>query len=338
VIESRTQLRLFLHLATSLSFGRTSEECHVSPATLTRRIQRLESDLGCRLFDRGPRGVALTQEGRHFLGYAQRALDLWEQYQRDGGTGPALAGRISIYASVTACQALLPSLLARFRALHPQVHLDLQTGDAASAIARLEEGAADVAVAALPARIPETVVSREIGRTPLRFVGAANCEHDGWTDGPFVLPRHGLARTAADRWLRSHGLHPEIAAEVDGHEALLTLVTVGCGVGIVPELVLECSPLRDQVRVLAADPGPEGFRIGLCVRRADLRRPLVAALWAASSGLTDGPWVGTPRGGDRQGGWDEGARQHRPSLQGMPKPSAPVSCSRDVMSSCTETV
>ncbi|GLW46888.1 hypothetical protein Stsp02_25500 [Streptomyces sp. NBRC 14336] len=41
--------------------------------------------------------------------------------------------------------------------------------------------------------------------------------------------------------------------------------------------------MRDRLAVLPADPAPEDFPIGLCVRRADLRRPLVAALWS----LTD---------------------------------------------------
>lgn len=50
--------------------------------------------------------------------------------------------------------------------------------------------------------------------------------------------------------------------------------------GVVPRLVLEHSAVRDRPAVVPADPPPEQFPIGLCVRRADLRRPLVAALWS----------------------------------------------------------
>lgn len=74
--DDHRELRLFLHLAQTLNFGRTSLDCHVSPATLTRTVQRLESDLGHRLFERGPRGVALTAEGHRFREYAVRALEL----------------------------------------------------------------------------------------------------------------------------------------------------------------------------------------------------------------------------------------------------------------------
>jgi LysR family positive regulator for ilvC len=71
-----------------------------------------------------------------------------------------------------------------------------------------------------------------------------------------------------------------VACEPDGHEGLLTLVALGCGTGVVPRLVLEHSAVRDRLAVIPADPAPEPFDIGLCVRRADLRRPLVAALWS----------------------------------------------------------
>ncbi|WP_217544882.1 HTH-type transcriptional activator IlvY [Streptomyces sp. GbtcB6] len=275
-------LRLFLHLAQSLNFGRTSLDCHVSPATLTRTVQRLEAELGHRLFDRGPRGVSLTAEGQRFREYAVQALELWQSY-RDERPDPAeLTGKLAVFATVTACQALLPDLLAPFRTAHPQVRLDLRTGDAAAAMARLDEGEADVAVAGIPARLPEPLVGRTVTVTDLVLVTARDRPDPG-LDGPFVLPQRGLVREAADRWLRARGRPVDVACEPDGHEALLALVALGCGTGVVPRLVLEHSGVRDRIAVLPADPAPEPFPIGLCVRRSDLRRPLVAALWSLTA-------------------------------------------------------
>ncbi len=275
-------LRLFLHLAQSLNFGRTSLDCHVSPATLTRTVQRLEAELGHRLFDRGPRGVSLTAEGHRFREYAVQALELWQAY-RDERPDPAeLTGKLAVFATVTACQALLPDLLAPFRTAHPQVRLDLRTGDAAAALARLDEGEADLAVAGIPARLPEPLVGRTVTVTDLVLVTARDRPDPG-LDGPFVLPQRGLVREAADRWFRARGRPADLACEPDGHEALLALVALGCGTGVVPRLVLEHSAVRDRIAVLPADPAPEPFPIGLCVRRSDLRRPLVAALWSLTA-------------------------------------------------------
>jgi LysR family positive regulator for ilvC len=269
------ELELFLHLSRTLNYGRTSLECHVSAATLTRTIQRLESTVGAELLDRGPRGVALTAEGRRFATYAEQALELWTDY-RSGSAEPAgLTGELRIFATVTACQTLLPELLAPLRTAHPELRLDLRTGDAAAALARLAEGEVDAAVAGIPKRFPHTMVTRTVAVTDLLLVKARNSTA---ANGPYVVPAGGLVRAAAFRWFRKTGVKPTIAAEPDGHEALLALVALDCGIGVVPRLVLESSAVRDQLTELPADLEP--LTIGLCVRRADLHRPLVAALWA----------------------------------------------------------
>jgi LysR family positive regulator for ilvC len=273
------ELTVFLHLAGTLNYGRTSLECHLSPSTLTRMIQRLEARVGRPLFDRGPRGVALTVEGHRFRDYAQRALELWHDY-REAAPGPALTGSLTVFATVTACQTLLPGLLAPLRAGHPQVSIDLRTGDAAAALTRLDEGEVDVAVAGVPDRLPESLLSRTLATTDLVVVTAADAPGDP-LDGPFVLPRRGLVREAAERWFRRLGRRaPDVAAEPEGHEALLTLVALGYGTAMVPRLVLDTSAVRERLAVVPVEPAPAPFRIGMCVRRADLRRPLVATLWS----------------------------------------------------------
>jgi LysR family positive regulator for ilvC len=269
------ELELFLHLARTLNYGRTSLECHVSAATLTRTIQRLEARAGVRLLDRGPRGVVLTADGQRFTSYAEQALALWEDYRAGAGDTVDLSGDLRIFATVTACQALLPDLLAPLRAAHPQIRLDVRTGDAAAALARLDEGEVDAAVAGIPKRLPQTMVSRTVAVTDLVFVTAPGSE----PDGPFVVPARGLVREAAFRWFRKTGVKPVVAAEPDGHEALLALVALGCGVGIVPRLVLESSTTVDRLVELPVDPPLDPLTIGLCARRADLHRPLIAVLW-----------------------------------------------------------
>lgn len=157
MLGDHRDIRLFLHLAQTLNFGRTSLDCHVSPATLTRAIQRLEAELGQDLFDRTPHGVTLTVEGNRFRAYCLEALDRWQEYRQGRNDSPGLTGQLAVFATVTACQALLPALLAPLRAAHPQARIDLRTGDAAAALARLDEGEVDVAVAGVPSRLPEAI-------------------------------------------------------------------------------------------------------------------------------------------------------------------------------------
>jgi LysR family positive regulator for ilvC len=288
-------LRLFLHLSRTLHFLRTSRECHVSPSTLSRSIQRLEQETGRPLLERDRRTVRLTPEGARFADHARDTLDRWDRLRRDlgDGGGGALRGTISIFASATACQSFLPELLSGFRQRHPEIQIKLETGYAADALEMLEQGRVDVSVAALPRTVPRALVSRVLLHTPLVFVGPTKpCEVErlcaarplDWSALPVVLPAGGLAREAADRWFKRHRVTPPVYGEVPGSEAILALVSLGCGVGVVPRLVFDKSPLRadTNIRVLpvAQDSDDLGeFRVGVCTQRRKLASPIVRAFW-----------------------------------------------------------
>src|SRR5450432_1467098 len=286
-------LRLFLHLSRTLHFLRTSRECHVSPSTLSRSIQRLERDAGWSLLERDRRTVRLTPEGAQFAEHARDTLDRWERLRREwgGAGGDALRGTIAIFASATACQSFLPELLNGFRQRHPEITLKLETGYAADALEMLDQGRVDVTVAALPRTVPRALVSRVLLHTPLVFVApTAPCEVErrcaarplDWNGLPVVLPSGGLAREAADRWFKRHRATPHLYGEVPGSEAILALVSLGCGVGVVPRLVLDKSPLRTNVRVLPYGQGQDDlgeFRVGVATQRRKLTSPVVRAFW-----------------------------------------------------------
>jgi LysR family positive regulator for ilvC len=285
-------LRLFLHLSRTLHFLRTSRACHVSPSALSRTVQRLERQTGWPLLERDRRSVRLTPEGARFAAHARETLERWEALQRDlRGRRENLTGTIVLFASVTACQSFLPELLSEFRQRHPDIHIQLETGYAADALERLAEGEVDVSVAAIPSQVPRALVARVLLHTPLVFAAPrAACEVERlchsrpvpWAELPIVLPSSGQARESADRWFRRRRIQPRVYGELAGSEAILALVSLGCGVGIVPRIVLEESPLASKVRILDADDGhdPLGeFRVGVCTQRKKLASPLVQALW-----------------------------------------------------------
>jgi len=288
-------LRLFLHLSRSLRFLHTSRECHISPSALSRAIQRLEREVGCRLFERDRRTVRLTPEGTRLAAHARDVVDRWDQVRLElrgssGADGGTLRGTIALFASVTACQSFLPGILSGFRERFPDIHIRLETGYAVDALEMLAEGRVDVTVAALPARVPAPLTARVLLHTPLVFIAPASpCEVQRqvarrplpWAELPIVLPASGLARADADRWFRRKRIAPRIYSEVAGSEAILSLVSLGCGVGIVPRIVMDKSPLRTEVRALDVEPPIGEFRVGVCTQRRKLQSPLVRAFWDA---------------------------------------------------------
>lgn len=281
------KLKIFRHLARSLHFGRTSQACNITPSGLTRTIQRLEAEVGRQLLTRDRRSVSLTPAGIAFRDYAEEAIQRWNRLQSELAGDNTPAGEISLYCSVTAILSILPDIFSRFRRTYPEILIHLQTGDAAMAIGKLQNGEADVSIAALPEQIPEQLEFVEIATTPLLFIGPSrfpetvvrNGTGIDWRQTPVILAERGLSRHRAERWFSDKGIQPSIHSQVAGNEAIIAMVAMGCGVGVVPGLVLDKSPFKDQVDILETTPRLEPFRVGACTLARNRRNPAVRSFW-----------------------------------------------------------
>ena len=100
-----------------------------------------------------------------------------------------------------------------------------------------------------------------------------------WQTVPMILPERGIFREHFDAWLKQSNLSPTIYAQVGGNEAIVSMVSLGFGIGIVPSIVVENSPLADQVEMIVDQPNFKLIEIGFCVRKKRLQSPLVKALW-----------------------------------------------------------
>ena len=283
------ELKLFLHLAGSLHFGKTARACHISPSALSRTIRRLEEEVGHSLFDRDNRSVQLSTVGLRFRDFARETVGSWNQLIDSLRAGEQdLSGEITLFSSVTAAYSVLTDLFARFRSKYPKIHIKLQTGDAAHAIEYVQDGTADITVAAKPDRLAPGLLFRAITATPLVFISpVVECDVKALTDRlpiawhtvPMILAEQALSRKRVDVWFKGRGIRPNIYAEVAGHEAILSMVRLGCGVGVVPQLVLENSSLKNEVRILPVTPELEPYEVGLCAHRRRISSPVVLAFW-----------------------------------------------------------
>jgi LysR family positive regulator for ilvC len=102
---------------------------------------------------------------------------------------------------------------------------------------------------------------------------------------PLIVPQTGVARQRLDQWLRQQGLTPRISTEVSGNEALIAMVRLGAGIGIVPQLALERSPFRDDVEIVPNAPKLAPYVVGLCAGKRSLKRPAVQAMWQLAVSL-----------------------------------------------------
>ena len=288
-MSTHEDFKLFLHLADSLHFARSAKALHLSPSALTRAVQRIEHQLGYPLFQRSKRSVALTRAGELFRDHARSQQAAYARL-REALAAESLAptGELRIACTVTACHSILPKLLARCRARYPGIHLQLSTSDATRCLQSLESDEVDLAVIPEPDRPDSELRFLRLAHTELSFIAPASDEElaqrvklggSQWSGLRMILPRRGLERERFDAWLEPQVGRPEIYAEVDGNEAILAMVALGCGVGVVPELVRKDSPLRSRTQRVEVRRPPRGYHVSLCAKSRTLARSTVAALW-----------------------------------------------------------
>jgi len=285
-------LRLFLSLANTLHFAKSSQQMHVSPSTLSRSIARLEEQLGVLLFERDNRTVNLTKEGQRARETIETMVRAWQQLQTDlQQSGRVLQGKINLYCSVTASYSLLLPWLQKFRPLYPQIDVVVETGDAAYAIDKVHQDQADIVIAPKPDRLPPGLEFHTFTRSPLVLIrpeiecAVSTQAQDGasaWNEIPFIMPERGVIRQRVSAWFQAQHTSPNVYAQVSSHEATISMVALGFGVGVVPELALQTSPMREQVAVVPVATAIQDFEIGLCCLRRRLQNPLLQAFWQLS--------------------------------------------------------
>jgi DNA-binding transcriptional LysR family regulator len=240
-------LEVFREVARQGSFTAAAESLRYTQSAVSRQIAALESDTGSALFDRVPRGVLLTDEGRCLLEHAEAVLGRLDTARRDlTALRDVDAGRLRIGAFATAEAELVPRAMATFHERHPNVALSLAEGLTAGLISQLHQGELDVGLLSVP---------------PGRSLGTGGLELTHLLDDPILvaLPReHRLARRrtlrlaelSAEPWIAGwrnpedtllgtglpRGFEPQVHFVVPEWTAKLGLVAAGLGVTLVPGL------------------------------------------------------------------------------------------------------
>ncbi|NOH81563.1 HTH-type transcriptional activator IlvY [Vibrio sp. RE86] len=281
-------LQLFIHLCESQNFSKTAAAMHISPSALSRQIQKLEDEIDQTLFLRDNRSVELTPAAKKLLPVALKIISEWQSYNAQvQGHEEELQGEIRLFCSVTASYSHLPELLSDFRIQHPLIEFKLSTGDPAQAIEKVLADEVDIAISAMPDQLPARIEFETISEIPLSVIapsGVSNFAEElqkdqpDWSNIPFIVSESGTARERANAWFKAMKIKPNIYAQVSGHEAIVSMVALGCGVGIAPDVVINNSPVKEKIqRLKVASVKP--FKLGVCCKRSQLDNPLVKALW-----------------------------------------------------------
>lgn len=285
-------LEQFARLPRYRTLSQAAIGLHTSVSTLSRNINKLEHALGAPLISRDGKQLSFTQAGKMLLETSQSISGQWLALKNTLASDTVVAGQVRLYCSVTAAYRLVSRVLSVLSAKQPNVEVLIETGDAARALDKLASNEADFAIAPLAAKQPDGIVARSLVDTDLAFVVSQAKAPQSLrlvdalaNDMQFIVPERGLVRERFVAWSQAAGIQPAIYAKVAGHEAIASMASLGIGIGIVPRLVLDSSPMRHELAVLNANVAPKAITVGLCAREKALLDHAVKACWTSLASI-----------------------------------------------------
>lgn len=250
-------LRYFVVLAEELHFGRAARRLAISQPPLSVAIRQLEESVGARLFERNSKEVRLTPAGDALQVSARRLLRQAEEAAleaRDVSQGSA--GRLRIGFVGAMLYRGLPQALRKFQAQHPAVRITLAELNSGEQIAELLHDRLDVGfvhTSRMPAELRHALLVSEpfVACVPVghRLARRRSVPIAGLRDEPFVLFSRSASPDYHERILAicaDAGFRPEVRHEVRHWLSVVSLVSQGMGVALVPS-ALRHAALRGAV-------------------------------------------------------------------------------------------
>ena len=280
------QLKAFLAAAERGSFVRAAQSLILTQPSLSARIQALETELNASLFHRMGRGVRLTDAGKSFLPYAQRALETLDQGRaalntlREATSGTLLVGTARAIGAY-----VLPEILDHFRNEYPGIEVHIRTGRSSEVLKMVAEEEVQVGLSRT-LRHPD-VIAINLYNEELALV--VHPQHPFATRGevsiydvakePLILyDRESSYFQLIDRVCREAGIIPNVGMVLDSIEATKRMIERGLGVSFLP---VHGIAREVETGALARARIEEGHEVALptsvMVRRGRLYSPAMKA-------------------------------------------------------------
>ena len=281
-----TQLEAFLAAAERGSFRRAAEALHLSQPSLSARVHALEDELGVPLFHRMGRGVRLTEMGKAFRPYTERAMEALRQGRdviettRDASKGVLYMASARAIGTYT-----LPAILERFRQQYPSIKVHINIGRSSNVLQMVAAEEVQLGLARVlthPDVVTIQLYDEDIclatsPKHPFAIRGEASI-YEVAREPLILYDRESSYFVLINQVCREAGITPRVEMTLDSIEATKHLVELGMGISFLPR-----SGVRHELErgSLCLIPLKEGHLVSLptavMVRRAQHYSPTVLA-------------------------------------------------------------
>ncbi|MCD8372158.1 MAG: LysR family transcriptional regulator [Clostridia bacterium] len=249
--------KIFYYVGKHKNITKAAAEMFSSQPAVTRAIQNLENELGCRLFIRNKSGVEFTNEGKTLYEYVSIAYSQLTRGEDEVRRAIDIeTGTIYIGASVTSLHEYLFKLINIFRNKHPKVKLKINTGSNNSTIEKLKNGLVDLAFVSTPCNLSKSLKITKvhsfsdilIAGSDFAYLKEKTLELKDLKDYPVVSLRHSMQlRQFLDDVFAKNDLAITPDIEADGADLLVPMISHNLGIGFVPQSMADPAISRGEV-------------------------------------------------------------------------------------------
>ena len=256
-----SQLKIFLAIAESGAYSRAAMKLSVSQPILSRRMKTLEDTLGVSLFHRTGRGIILTEAGevlkKHALNIVQ-SIKLAKHEVREASASPSGTVVLGMPASIS--EMLAVPLITEFKAIYPNVSLQLLEGYSGLLLEWLAEGITDIAVIYDKPGLAGIFQNPDHFLTDEIFLLGPVSDPEGIGEGPvdarvlarlpLILPSrpHGI-RVLVEEALSGLRLSPRVFMEINSNHSMVKLVAREIGYAVLPYFCAATEVKKGSVKV-----------------------------------------------------------------------------------------
>jgi DNA-binding transcriptional LysR family regulator len=238
------KLKVFCIVAETKSFSRASEIIRLTQPAVSLQIQALEEMYGTKLFNRSGCVITLTQAGEMLYKYAKEISTLYLAAEKEiGGVTGLVKGIISVGASSTIGNYVLPSVIADFKRKFPKVGVHLHVGNSKNVIDFINSGSVDVGLVEGDVNKQKLIVEKLISdemvfiMSPYHALSKkASVSIMELSKEPLIFREEGSGtRQAIEKYLSKHGISQQnlkISLIMGSTESIKTAVEEGLGTSI----------------------------------------------------------------------------------------------------------
>jgi DNA-binding transcriptional LysR family regulator len=238
------KLKVFCIVAETKSFSRASEIIRLTQPAVSLQIQALEEMYGTKLFNRSGCVITLTQSGEMLYKYAKEISTLYSAAEKEiGGVTGLVKGIISVGASSTIGNYVLPSVIADFKRKYPKVGIHLHVGNSKNVVDFINAGSVDVGLVEGEVNKQKLIVEKLISDEMVFIMSPYHSLAKKTSISIMELSKEALifreegsgTRQAIEKYLAKHGMSQQnlkISLIMGSTESIKTAVEEGLGTSI----------------------------------------------------------------------------------------------------------